>query len=1016
MKQTKTLKKFAMLLIATLSIFILASCSSGDKTPYGSISADTTYIEINNQKVTQKELYDVLRFNATDHILNLFDKQTFKDELDSIDYEKDEDLIQIEKSVNSTIFGQTELKAIAKLSEVNIAKSIAKYVDNRKLVDPSVNVNDLLTHINDVVTTAIDTYNNAGQAEQEELNKTYVFGYKKELLEVYELAYAQRLFAKKQLDKIQEENKDKEKPDANYVSEESIVARYNSNYKGKFTSISSLIIRFKSDSEAELARYMTGIKANTQGNWYQLPDVSDKDTLNAIMTSPNGKAQEKAKSVIEDKNINYQKFLNNNQGILFTSAEYKTFYDSYVLNTEDDALLSDDEVLAKFVEIYNYLNETSYDATDLETLKNDFTFTYSDSLFSTNSSLRDAVYALRKSIADENEEDAEAVNPYSKGTNSYGGTRFLLYFFDIEEDTNILITVPDEDSKDKDAEKEIFNDTELAKEYHDKILAELLEEKLSSSFISAQIDELYEEAKFTIYDPLIRTIFNFDKDITSKGGFKDNDTLATLTLKSHGKDLNVSILVDDLYNELEKIYGMSTAIDKIFNQMLLSSDKYTVSAEKRKELEDAFKNVLNNFSSDQLASSGFPKSMGQKTFLLVAFNAKSNKEAFENQYILSELRSQYEKDLEGTFENASIYKKFAQIAGKAYTENKGASVSHLLVYVDLDFDGSPDDPSTLTPEQRALFTTPDVKYGINGEAVDAITGLINLIKEAAKSYSTITTGISSVVSKYNSGTRFELLPGYLDYALENKFVVFQKLGLQVKYESLGNVTNETNFPTSSSGLDTTFYNYVMTDVLDYFSAEDFNEANLPHVFTTPRSTDNTTALGLETAFGWHTLIGTASFKGSSAISESESELYTSEFTDPTITDKEVFLKAYNEEDTLTYQQIAIYLKESGEATGVESLPSSVQTAITTYFTPVKNLYDSDNMSLYLSLRFVFGGDYTIKNGVAGLQERLDNLILINENQFFSYSIINGDHPVYTTASKGNEYFANVYGDWFTIFK
>ena len=1016
MKQTKTLKKFAMLLIATLSIFILASCSSGDKTPYGSISADTTYIEINNQKVTQKELYDVLRFNATDHILNLFDKQTFKDELDSIDYEKDEDLIQIEKSVNSTIFGQTELKAIAKLSEVNIAKSIAKYVDNRKLVDPAINTNELLTHINNVVTTAIDTYNNASKLEQEELNKTYVFGYEKALLEVYELAYAQKLFAKKQLDKIQEENKDKEKPDANYVSEESIVARYNSSYKGKFDSISSLVIRFKSDSEAELARYMTGIKANTQGNWYELPNVSDKDTLSAIMTSPNGKAQEKAKSVIEDKNINYQKFLDANQGILFTSTEYKTFYDAYVLNTEDDALLSSEQVLAKFVEIYNYLNDASYDSSDLETLKNDFTFNYSDPLFSTNSSLRDAVYALRKSIVDENDEDAEVVNPYSKGTNSYGGTRFLLYFFDIQEDTDILITVPDEDSKDKDAEKEIFNDTELAKEYHDKILAELLEEKLSSSFISAQIDELYKEAKFTIYDPMIRTIFNFDKGITTKGGFKDNNTLANLTLKSHDKELNVSILVDDLYNELEKIYGMSTAIDKIFNQMLLSSDKYSVSSEKRKELEDAFKNVLNNFSSDQLASSGFPKSMGQKTFLLIAFNAKSNKEAFENQYILSELRSQYEKDIESTFENASIYEKFAQLAGRAYTENKGASVSHLLVYVDLDFDGNPDDPSTLTPEQLALFTTPDTKYGINGESVDAITGLINLIKEAAKSYSTITTGISSVVSKYTSGTRFELLPGYLDYELENKFVVFQKLGLLVKYESLGSVTNETNFPTASSGLDATFYNYVMSDVLDYFSAEDFNEANLPHVFTTPRSTDNTTSLGLETAFGWHTLIGTAAFKGSSAISESESDLYVSEFKDPTITDKEVFLKAYNEEDTLTYQQIAIYLKESGEATGVESLPSSVQTAITTYFTPVKNLYDSDNMSLYLSLRFVFGGDYTIKNGVAGLEERLNTLISINENQFFSYSIINGDHPVYTTASKGNEYFATVYGDWFTIFK
>lgn len=1010
MRQTKTLKKFAMLLIAMLSIFILASCSSGEKTPYGTLSNETTYIQIGNYKVSEKELYDILRFNATDHILTLFDKETFKAELEEIDYEDEKDLLELEKSVNSSIFGQTELKAIANLNKVSLARSIAKFVDNRKLVDPTTDVDSLLTHIDDKVTSAIDSYNNASKDEQDRLNKEYVFGYNTDLLKVYNLAYAQRLFAAKQLELVQEENKDLEKPDANFITEESIVSRYNSSYKGKFNSISSLIVRFKNDKEAELARYQAGIKANTQGLWFELPNVSDYDTLERIMNgTPSDDTEQRAKNVIVDKEINAQKFLDKNEGIDFTSNEYRTFYTSYVISASHDKLLTSKEVLAKFVDIYNYLNGTTYDATNLEDLKEAFTYNYSDSLFTVNSSLRDAVYELRKSIIDPEDEDQEVVNPYSKGTNSYGGTRFLIYFFDIDEDTDILITDPE------DEDKEIFNDTDLAKEYHQKIYDELFKEKLSSTYISGLIDKVYEDAKFTIYDPTIRTLFNFDNSIESKGGFKDNDTLATLSISSHGKEINATITVNELYSELEKVYGLSTAIDHILNQQLLDSDVYTISAEKRAELEEAFKSVLNNFSSDQLASSGFPKSMGQKTFLLVAFNAKNNQEAFEKQYLIGNLRTQFEADLEGKYENASIYEKFATIAGKAYQQNKGASVSHLLVYVDLNFDGNPDDPSTLTPEQLALFTTPSPDYGINGESVDAITGLINLIKEASERYSSITTGLSAVVGKYTASNRFELTPGYLDSELENKFVIFQKLGLQVKYESLGSVTDQTNFPTSSSQLDKVFYDYVMSDVLDYFEAEDFNKANLPHVFDTPRSADNTSALGLETAFGWHTLVGTGSFEATSAKSESESDLYISDFKDPTKTD-DSFLKAYNEQDELSYQQIAIYIKESAEATGVESLPSSVQTAITTYFNPVNTLFASDNMGLYLSLRYVFDGNYTITAGNQTLQTRLDDLIRINENQFFAYAIINGTHSVYTTASTGSEYFSAVYGDWFTTFK
>ncbi|CCV64802.1 conserved hypothetical protein [Alteracholeplasma palmae J233] len=996
MSQTKTLKKFALLLVSVLSIFILAACSTGNKTPYGDISNDTTYIEINGKSVSQKELYDALRYNANDHLLKFFDEKTFESELSNIDFTKDADRIEVEKTINSVIFGQTDIATIAKLSEVSRARSIIKYVDNLVLTDPSLiaEKDALITEISNVVSTAVNSF------DSENDNKDFKFNYSDKLLNRYKLAYAQKLFAKAQLTKLQETEKGKSKPDANYITDEAMVAKYNSDYKGKFNTVSALIVKFDNEKEAEIARYNRGLKSNSDGSWFKLPNISDAATLNDILANTSTEVSKDskayAKSILENKeHITITNEMKTN-GINPASSEYATFYSKYTINIERDTALSNEEVLSVFVEIYNELNTYSNITTNVEELTKQFTYKYDDTLFTANTQLRTAVANLKDSAKDA-EEGVTVVKPYSKSVSLYGSNRYLVYFLGIDEDKDIVI----KDANDED--KEVFADTDKAKEYKEKIYKELFDAKLTDTYIKEEMEKLYKDAKIEIYDPMIRTLFNFSNSLNAKGGFKDNNTLATLTIKRDDKDITTTVTVKDLYDALEKVYGLSTSSDILLTRIL--SEKYSITDAKRKELETSFKATLDNFASDGLASSGYPKSMGQDAFLTVAFNASSNKEAFEKQYVMGNLRTQFKEDIDSIYANAGVYAKFADVTKLAYENNKGLNASHLLVYVDFNNDGSPDDPATLSDEVKAKLAVS------NDKGEDQVTQLIELLKEVAETnYSNLTAGLQGVATLYNDSTRYELLSGKLDYAIANKFIEFRKLGLKVKYESLNAITNETNFPTSESQLDSTFYDYVINDLLN----SEVDKNALPQLDTTKRSKEDSINLGLETAFGWHTLVTTGTFEAKSAKEESDSDSYVSSIKNPTNPD--AYLTSKNPNETLSYEQIAIYIKESALPTGVESLSSSVKEAITAYFEPVYSKFTGTNMSTFITLKVLFG-DKEIKLANADLNARLQTLLEVNRNQFFAYSIFDASrtNSVYTTAKTGNTQFEAIYGTWFTIF-
>src|SRR5690606_12961511 len=74
-------------------------------------------------------------------------------------------------------------------------------------------------------------------------------------------------------------------------------------------------------------------------------------------------------------------------------------------------------------------------------------------------------------------------------------------------------------------------------------------------------------------------------------------------------------------------------------------------------------------------------------------------DAIDKVYVQTKLRELFEEDLTVHFPNDSeannIYKKFATLAETYRSNSIGISASHLLVYVDLNNDGTPDDPNKI---------------------------------------------------------------------------------------------------------------------------------------------------------------------------------------------------------------------------------------------------------------------------------------------------------------------------------
>ena len=976
--QIKHVRKIAILVFVLATILTLAACGRSDKTPYGDVG-DDPYITVGDIVITERELYEELKLQGVNLLTQMVDEIIFANETDVVKTllaEGDESLNEyLDDIINQQIHQTNNEEALENLFENNpdrFYRNIEKFVDSIYLLDNSVDIELLYNQIVGLAATQETPF--SGYASIEKMVNQFV------------LRVAQRNFARNILaDEVMDEDH------VNFISEANLVTRYQSTREGRF-DVNALVVRFINLNEANAALYQQGIKADSRGFWYQIPDIRISDPSNVNFVD------------IEDQSIygHVNKILSD-LGILgkviedrdnISLLDYQNYYQRYVISTNrtnglPDVVLTTEQVKENFVAIYNLLNpaaqvEIDVDGSIVGASGTDFdsTFTYDD-LTDINTSLRNHIYTTLTAEDQVDLDDPTSGRPYSSRIQTFGNARFLVFTLsdDSASEEGILV----EDSEDETLK--VFADTPEALEIRNELFEELLDAKLTNQYISVKINELYEDNDLSIYDPEVRAFyeqsFGYDGDTKPI----DNDTVAQVG--------DTKISVRSFYDRLEVSFGINLALDLASNIYLANEGKYEVSESDRADHEKQFKDIIEQFSNNQFASAGYPASMGREKFLLLAFGAKTNQQAIDKIFTYPELRQQYINDLERhyNFDDYTIYEKFADLSALQYNNFKSITVSHLLIYFDPEGDGVPNNPKeyldTLSAEGQQ-------------EVLDGLLELSELVYELVGNYKGFAEGFNAIATEFNNSGRIERgsLVKPIDYQIELQWAKYRQLGFYLKFENIGtpitNSSNFTGFINRQGTLDKVFYDRAL-EIHQILAEQEDDDSKFPYLDFYETGITAADLEGVQSAFGWHLILATSVAEPRSAIfSEDDDEdgRYVSG-TDET-------LNIYNEDsDTITASQIKFYITEEKSDEGV-TLPSAVQSAFTSHLSPIFTRYNSTYMQRELVFKLLQDVTFADANDAA----RFDVIRVINRRQLNEYLLSDA-------AYFDNNYHA-LYGTWFDI--
>lgn len=598
--------------------------------------------------------------------------------------------------------------------------------------------------------------------------------------------------------------------------------------------------------------------------------------------------------------------------------------------------LTDSNVDSFFMSLYN--NAYSY-KTELTTANFDTeTIINSDKLANFNSTLSTFVRGL---------EAGEYTNSYKE----FGDKVYMVYRVTEYSDTE-WEDLTDEDFNEMGKDKDVIID---------EIREELFDVKLTDSFISSQIVKLFEdlidEDKITINDPVFALIFQntySDYEYTTKE-LTDSANAAVVD--------GTKISADSVFEKLSQFYGVSTAFEFFTNNALASSDYINELTEDDLEAaQDAFDVELDNYKNDTYATSGITSEFTEEQFLLMMFGYDNEgdvlKYYYEPQQALQYVTSNYDEK----------YFSLLELVGKNnYYNYFSLDIKHVLLFVDYDLDGNMDDPADFIKElnetggtelvEKFEQTIVNIYSAIYNEATYLELGEVDALDYLVKAYNQDRTLVNNndwstwADVKTSEGVNFNIQMkvedlGVIDNSNYSSYVSEFSDHVISMYDNLY-LECEEEFDGDKDDSD------YLDDLLDEF--EDYLDQN--HLEFIETSTDFSELC--MSSFGFHMLL---SMDGSIATSAEflEKNDYTPSGEDSkvyqnitiTLNGEEYTKDGYSDTPYPSIDQLMIYVGEMNTDDGIENLKSSTESIINGFYSTFNSRFTNTtfvNYYLYLDL-------------------------------------------------------------------
>ena len=514
---------------------------------------------------------------------------------------------------------------------------------------------------------------------------------------------------------------------------------------------------------------------------------------------------------------------------------------------------------------------------------------------------------------------------------------------------NVYLVYLNQEKPEVEYEKLEDADKAAAKE---ETIKELIEGKLTSNVISTLLVEKVYDTEIVIYDYVFDALYaaeNSDHKRLEASEWKDeyNSYVAKVG--------ETYITVADFYSKLEKLLGLTTSLDYFTKEVLLNSKyAYKLTDKDLEAIDKEYKAAVESFENGSYASNGLPTSVGKDVFLFAYFGSTDEAE-IKNQYKSQKIWEYYLK------EKPENYFALAEAFSKQYHDKYfDLSVKHILLTVDFDSDGTPDDPelfmNKLSEEKQTAFTNAIVA------AMDAIVKEVNYIVE--KDYSSLVDALDYVLREfYANGT-------LLSDTTKTWSFYKDEFNLGLTIEDLSSVSSST------------YSQYVkefgigVQKLYTKLSVE--KKLNDDYLASSVSNIDEL----IKTNYGYHILGVYNSGNVTSALytkDNDSSEQYVNIKVEVN-GEKVTIENAYSENKWASINQIRIYDAQVNTEDGITDLPSAVKTYISKFYTTFTTRFNNESFRNILLAKT----ELTIDFADANNDTKFAEFIEIQKRQLDSY--------------------------------
>lgn len=984
MNKTITKRLFASL--ATMGVILAVGGCKKQEDPTKTLQVqdgNQVYVKAGNgnNEITKQELYQELRFNAFNYVNEEIAKQVLDNETitkkkyysEVISYKNDSDIEAIKKSILSAIYGTNDLDTINDYDITTKVTYEVKYIDN---LQANYGITITIKEAQDILNLTTEDMKNAAASS-----------YIRKIMNIYALDRAKFNYA---LDLVKEYNN--EDFINNYYEDD------ENNAYFKDTSVLISTVFTKIDYESTETSDYSDLKSYYESK--KTTFYNDEEELRKLITSEDEiKTNDIYNTYImsfdtlDEANDAINQALNKNK--IESAAEVKTIYENYY---QYSANLDD-------------YNKVEYTKTELESIN-------------TN------VATLVEAFAENLKKPEENKLNYTIEPRNYDG-KYYIIMLESKQDATELPTWDEflKSLRGEVSEESILTQTE-AKQVYDYIVPLIYEGKVSETVKSAALSQA---TKLSI-DANSSFIAINERALSIQYSVYNDDYQIPKTLEDTSVFMtinNTKYSLEQVYNSLEEIYGITTAQDLLINKVLLndsSLDSYITDARMESyvtELEDNIK----AFKKDELSSQGYPKSIGLDNYKLLEYHVDgdfSNDAILKNHYEV-ELRKQYllesyllpkslidkgHNDIDDydDVENEEIvnflvekdflttqndFKTLTMLANKNHKDYYSATISHILLSIDYDNDGQPDDPNDYIKALKDANQTETLNKFNN-----RIQSIMNYVYDEIKAskYTKLDTVLNDIVKNYNKNGALisnasknwgDIKSG----ADDNTNINFR---ISIKTESLGEISssNGSNYVSSFTNAVKRLYKQITSQPGFDFDADNFEDAFLMK--------DENNVDAVKSTFGYHFLMATDVAEQESLINrvtdDIDYEEYAEDYTgnpdnilyyfdseynlvplkvgtdgDTAINTvigssysfERSFLESLSDDEKAVYgltglttnqalnasyitiSQAIIYYYQTSSSEGVYSLSGAVESACSTFLTTYFDTYSSTTFSTYM---------------------------------------------------------------------